>query len=257
MLTRFTVVFVALAAAGCRDGTPAKRDAGAPDVSVRDAVVPDAVPAPVRELAARFDGPALDPGWRPIEAGDAKVQRTVDGRLGLSIDAMGTRATPLKVVGVRSAAPLAVGEALEVVWGLDWNAQANGSYLKAAVYLAPRATDGDPEALPDWIRVSYVGVPPGETFRHEVAERRRGQLRFIDRGGWPKKRTGRAPAPLRGALSVRRDGTLEYREDGSPRAAGKATPWKWTRVWVYVTSSSHSNYPKRTIYVDDIEVRAR
>ncbi len=208
---------------GCQPAQPTKADARAPA----------AVKAP--------------PAWQPVSAGGAGEARWRGGRLAIALDTMGQPAAPLAVRGMRStrarARPLDLGVTL------DWNRQANGAYLKAAIYLSPHSTAGDPAALADWVRVSYVGVPPGARFRHEVAERRRGRLRFLDRAGWPGDRRGREPGAPR--LRIRWAGTqLLLDEDGRRRSAVEARGWP--RVFVYLTLTGHSNYPRRVVYFSDV-----
>ncbi len=185
--------------------------------------------------------------WRVVGASEAtRVARFDGATLRLELDTMGIAPTPLAVTGVRSAQPAPGPVDFEVT--LDWNDQQNGSYLKAAIYLAPAATEGDPSALPEWLRIEYLGVPPGQRWRHEVSERREGQLRFLDRAGWPGDRGGRpAGAPrLRVRLA---DGRLKLSEGGAERSAVDAPGWP--RTWVYLVLTGHSNYPRRTVFFRD------
>ncbi|MCB9535416.1 MAG: hypothetical protein H6704_04060 [Myxococcales bacterium] len=177
--------------------------------------------------------------------------RPLQAEMALEVETRGAAATPLTVVGVRTARPL---DLAAVRWTLDWNAQANGAYLKASLYLAPAATEGDPEGLPDFVRVQHVGVPPGDRWRHELAAREAGRLRFLDRAGWPADRRGRAPGRVRAQLA-REGGRLVYREGDAIRATVDAPDWP--RVYVYLTLASHSNYPARSIRVGAVEVRTR
>ena len=48
---------------------------------------------------------------------------------------------------------------------LDWNDQPNGSYLSAGLILAPEPTEANPSRGRSWLKVEYVGVPPGRNAR--------------------------------------------------------------------------------------------
>lgn len=209
-------------------------------------------------LADAFESPALDARWVPLRVTDGPGEAAPSGgRLRLWLDTRGTTPDRPKVVGVRTRDPLAFAEAIEIAWALDWNAQVNGAYLQAALYLAPAPAEGDPQDAPEWVRVAHVGVPPGQNWRHEVAERRDGLLRFVDRAGWPAERAGRPPAPVRASLAVTREGDLVYRENGQVRSSGRITPLHWPQIHVFLTLTSHSNYPERSVFMDDVEVRTR
>jgi hypothetical protein len=200
-----------------------------------------------------FAAPDLAPWWTAVRAGDPRdpLAAPRDGRLALALDTLGTDPHTLKVVGVRSRAPARLRR---VEWTLDWNAQANGSYLEAALYLSPQATDGDPAALPDWLRVDHVGVPPGQRWRYEVAEQRHGALSFLDQAGWPADRSGRAPGAPRARLDLGPDGRVTYAEDGVVLSSVHADVPLDRPLYVYLTLTGHSNYPKRMVFVDDVRL---
>lgn len=202
-----------------------------------------------------FQGMALGPGWVAVRSGDppAPLAAPRGGRLALALDTLGTDPTTLKVVGVRTRSPMRLGR---VEWTLDWNQQRNGSYLKAALYVSPHATTGDPAELPDWIRVEHVGVPPGERWRHTVAEQQAGSLRYLDQAGWPADRSGRPPGAPRCRLDLQADGRVTYAEDGVVRSAVRTARPFTVPVYVYLTLTSHSNYPRRTVYIDNVRLSA-
>ncbi len=206
--------------------------------------------APKVPVAAPSPPKPTTPQWVSVKASTATTVARWDGlRLELALDTMGSPATPLTVTGMRSGE--AVARPLDLRFTLDWNRQANGAYLKAAVYLSPHRTAGDPAALADWVRVSYIGVPPGDRWRHEVAERRAGRMRFLDRAGWPGDRSGRAPGAPKVHLRWAGD-ALELTEDGARVSGVRAVGWP--RVYVYLTLTGHSNYPRRTIYLSDVRI---
>lgn len=167
---------------------------------------------------------------------------------------MGTDPKTLKVTGVRSRAPLPLDRPLTIEWTLDWDRQANGSYLKAAAWLSPHPTAADPARLPDWLRVEHVGVPPGDNWRHAVSQQRDGNLKHLDLAGWPEDRAGRPPGAPRARLTLHPDGRAEYAEDGRTLSTVRAAPLG-PRVYLYLTLTGHSNYPKRAVFVDDVTVR--
>ncbi len=195
--------------------------------------------------------PVEPPGWVTVGVSDAVRSASWSAdRLALSLTTMGITPKPLAVTGVRSVKP--VSGSIDLAFTLDWNRQANGAYLKVAVYLSPHRTDGDPAQLDDWVRVSYIGVPPGDRWRHELAERRGKRLAFLDRAGWPHDRRGRVPGVAK--VHIRwTGGRLELLEGGA--TLSKVTARGWSEHYVYVTLTSHSNYPQRTVYVDGLRLR--
>lgn len=164
------------------------------------------------------------------------------GRIDLALQTIGIPPRPLAVVGVRTDRVLE--GPLDFAYTLGWPAEQNASYLDAAVYLTPHRTAGDPALLDDWVRVSFVGIPPGDAWRRQVTERRAGRLKYLDREGWPAKRIARRK-PV--SVTIRwRDGVLEVVEAGRPNARMQSS--KWPRTYVYLTLTGHSNYPRRTVH---------
>lgn len=86
-------------------------------------------------------------------------------RLGLGGDTRGTRDDTVKFLGVRGVPLIQLGKEGHISVDLDWNNQVNGSYLSAAIVLSPHATIKSPLKRPDWLKVEYVGVPPGKNAR--------------------------------------------------------------------------------------------
>ena len=187
--------------------------------------------------------PRLPAGWRVISAGPGTTGVHVEGEVvRLSLDTRGAAPHPLTVAALATQRPVPFAR---LSWTLDWQGVQNTSYLKTGVYLSPHRTDGDPAALPDWIRIEYVGVPPGDRWRYAIGERRDGGVvRFLDQAGWPAARGGRALAPVDAQWTLR-DGTLQYAEATGVRSDVPAPPWP--QIYVYVAASGHSNYPLRAV----------
>src|SRR5258705_2681062 len=128
----------------------------------------------------------LDPSrWERTAAGDfrewsvdvvdapgpARPASSPAYRLRLRADTQGTRDDTVKHLGARLTQPISLREGREIAVQLDWADQANGSYLTAAVVLSPHATQSNPLDTPDWLKVAYVGVPPGRNARMLVETR--------------------------------------------------------------------------------------
>lgn len=166
------------------------------------------------------------------------------------MDTRGTSDATVKVLGLRTAVSARGCQAVRLAATLDWNDQANGSYLGAAIVLAPSATDADPEALENFVRIEYIGVPPGQNARLLVREKVAGRTRTLQDEGWPKmNRSGRRIDKRRLTFS-RTPTVVEIRDDSTvvARAAGFEAP---VLYW-YLLVTSHSNYPMREIFFDRI-----
>jgi hypothetical protein len=205
-----------------------------------------------------FSSPSLQGGrWVVTAAGDFKertVDVTSDHRLRLRADTVGTRDDSVKFLGVRTREAFAVGEGLCVAATLDWNDQANGSYLSAALVLAGAATLENPLRGEDWLAAEYVGVPPGRNARLQLDSSRSGRRRTLEDEGWPHaQRGGRTIGKVRVVLFVAPAG-IRLWEDGELRHQSTAPGSSAERVFLHLQLSSHSNYPAREVYFDDVEV---
>lgn len=223
------------------------------------------------EWTETFDMGRLDPAcWVAIECGDFR-ERDVDVfdvgarrsphvedlRLRLRADTRGTRPETVKHLGIRSLQAIPSGEETRVSVDVDWNDQANGCYLSAGVVLSAEAESLNPLAGTDWLHVAYVGVPPGRNARLAVSARRNGQLRVLHSEGWPESnRTGRRISLQHleivtglGLFQVIENGQLVYESDEAPISAADS--------YLYLQISSHSNYPGREIYFDNVRVATR
>jgi hypothetical protein len=175
------------------------------------------------------------------------------GRLRLRADTLETREETVKFVGVRSLREFSLVPAFDASARVDWNNQRNGSYLAVAFILSPEAGVGNPLLGPDWVKVEYVGVPPGENGRLQVVLRKSGRDRFLHTEGWPENRTGRRLSLQKMRVSIR-DGSLRVFENGTPVLESPPQSITFPRTYVYLQLSSHSNYPAREVFIDQIEL---
>jgi hypothetical protein len=198
--------------------------------------------------------------WTKTSEGDSR-ERTVDVievaprdfRLRLRADTRGTRADTVKFIGARTIDAIRLIPGTTVAAELDWNEQANGSYLSAALILSPEKTSSDPLKGPDWIKVAYVGVPPGRNARMVVATRVGGREELLFTEGWPEtNRLGRKVTRqyvqielLSKSVRVWENGRLMFESTGRLSSFDSG--------YLYLQMSSHSNYPPREIYFDEVE----
>lgn len=218
-------------------------------------------------FADSFDSPQLDQTkWRRTWANDFR-ERTIDlvlrreepgkadRQLRLRANTLGTDDTTVKYLGVVSRAKIDLQTAKEIEFELDWNKQANGSYLTAGIYLAPRLTSTTPEQARDWLKFEYVGVPPGRNARSVLAKQVAKQLRLLDTEGWPdQQRTGRyiERQRLRIRLTTK---SIRVFENGQLKYSSDQLDLPFTSAYIYFQMSSHSNYPPREIFFDNVVVR--
>jgi len=209
-------------------------------------------------LQERFGGPSLDKSlWKVTRKHDFQTWKVevLGGRLRLMAATVGTRPETVKWVGVGSREPLVdLSRPVEVEFELDWNRQRNGCYLTAGLYLCPVASEA-PKEESDWLKVEYVGVPPGKKGRCELATRVRGRLHLLYTEGWPtKQRTGRPLAVQKVKLTLR-DGRLELHENGKLLFDIPSLRLGFEEAYLYLQMSSHSNYPPREVFFDNVVVR--
>jgi hypothetical protein len=215
---------------------------------------PPALPALV--LADDFSGVELDStSWVICSEGDFKEKAVDvrDARLRLRCGTVGTNDKTVKYLGVRSAKAFPVSSGTRVAADLDWNCKFNGSYLSAAIILAPAAVAGNPLTGPDWVRLEYVGVPPGKNGRLMVVSRTAGRERYLFMEGWPEKnREGRPLALQKTELVLKNGGGFEILENGQPIYTCVEPVIGFKSAHLYLQMSSHSNYPPRELFFDNI-----
>jgi hypothetical protein len=187
------------------------------------------------------------------------VARDLEGEtdhvLRLRADTLGTDDRTVKFLGVRFREKLDLRHRHQIEVELDWNDQANGSYLSAGIYLAPALTTVSPELEPSWVKFEYVGVPPGRNARALIALREKGLLRLLETEGWPdEQRLGRKIGRQRVRVVVD-GGSLRISENGEPlyRSDGSVVPF--SSAYLYLQLSSHSNYGSREVFFDDVVIR--
>lgn len=202
------------------------------------------------------DGPLNPSRWQVTSSGDARTREaqvvesppgSAQFRLALSADTRGTPGETVMTVGVRSVARLSLVPDARVSFDVDWNDPENGSYLSGAAVLAPGDTSGDVLALADWLKVEYVGVPPGQLARMVIAVKAGGHERTLFAEGWPERnRVGRRIRRPHLVVLVR-NGYVEVRENDAIVYASTEPVVGFSTGHLYFRLSSHSNYPRRTI----------
>lgn len=216
------------------------------------------------DFQERFSSDALNEQvWRITRQNDFQ-ESTIDivgaatgnGRLRMRAATLGTDDSTVKFHGVRTLKPVVDFSRLtDVSVEIDWNNQRNGCYLKAGLYLCPQATDSNPRAERDWLKVEYIGVPPGRNGRCLVASKVRGGLRHLFTEGWPKEqRTGRRidVQHVRVRIGPR---SLKLFENGTLLFELPQHKLEFTKAYVYLQMSSHNNYPAREVFFDNVEVK--
>ena len=225
------------------------------------------VVAPIGQAAVwmdTFSEPRVDPGrWQVTAAGDFRdwsvsvaeaPQARGSGRLAVRADTRGSSDETVKVLGVRSIPLIDLDREVRVSVDLDWNDQANGSYLSAAIVLSPSSTRQSPFEAPDWLKVEYVGVPPGRNARMVVGVKQGGHERTLENEGWPGRgREGRRIG-VQHLVIVSRRGALQVWENERLAYESKERVIGFDSAYLYLQMSSHSNYPSRTVYFDNVQV---
>lgn len=247
------------------------RDVGAEEDA--DAPVPPPLPIPEprprpstasAELTDDFSGATLDLArWVPFIVNDVRESATEitdvgqegspDRRLTLGASTIGTDDATVKTVGVRTVQAFDFQSGKRFSVDIDWNDPRNPAYLTAAIYLCPTVAAGNPEDERDWVKFEYVGVPQDGTVRTVIARKRGGSRRWLDRGSWPEVRTGKVVKRNRIEISIDA-ADLVIHEAGKERFRLPEHQLGFTRAVVYLLMTTHSNYPRRTILFDDVEV---
>lgn len=204
-----------------------------------------------------FDGNELDlKVWKATREGDFRGSTIdiYDHRLRLRADTRGTRDETVKFHGVRTIERIDFAAGKRISLELDWNHQSNGSYLTAGLYLCPTVTEGNPEGERDWLKFEYIGVPPRKNARRLIAVKVGSQVRWLDTEGWPERREGRQIANQQIEIALDGQG-LKVSENG--REVYRLAPHGLTfsSGYLYLQMSSHSNYPPREVYFDNLQVR--
>lgn len=203
--------------------------------------------------------------WQKTESGDFRKNamdivkkdsgKNAEYGLRLMADTIGTDDKTVKFIGIRSKDVFDLSDGFEVSVELDWNNQANGSYMSAGFYLSPTATGGNPMDEADWIRVEYVGVPPGENARMTISANEENRVRWLYTEGWPLKNKKGRPITVQNLTLMILDGELVVMENGQEVFRTAPVPIRFEEGFIYLQMSSHSNYPAREIYFDNVKVK--
>jgi hypothetical protein len=216
------------------------------------------------EFRDNFNAGYLDPErWKIIQEGDVR-QNIIDVifvdpikqdeyRLRLGMNTIGTRDDTVKYIGIRSVNKLSFHAPGEISFDLDWNNQRNGCYLTAAIYLCPTVANTNPEREEDWLRFEYIGVPPGQSARAVITIKDKGTVKHLYTEGWPEERRGRHIGFQRIKITLDTNG-FTILENGALIYHVDSMNLKFESIYLYLMMSSHSNYPFREIYFDNISV---
>jgi hypothetical protein len=203
----------------------------------------------------------LDPArWSKCEEGDFEESSIglagsrEDGgeRLKVRAATRGTRDDTVKFLGVRSVPAFGLIPGARISARLDWNHQANGCYLSQAIILSPQSTKGNPLLGPDWFKVEYIGVPPGENARLLIACRTQGRERFLFTEGWPDANRKGRKIDLQGIEIVVLPAGVQVLENGATVFESKEKLLPTALSHLYLQVSTHSNYPPRELFFDRI-----
>jgi hypothetical protein len=185
-----------------------------------------------------------------IDVSDVEPSENIDFRLKLRMNTIGTNDDTIKFHGVRSVEIINFSEGKDISFDLAWNNQSNGAYLTGGVYLSPYATNENPGNEKDWLKFEYVGVPPGLNARSVITTKVDGKTRLLYTEGWPENRTGRHISNQHVNIIIDNK-TFKIIENGDEIFASPHD-LSFTSAYIYLQMSSHSNYPDREIYFDNV-----
>jgi hypothetical protein len=193
-----------------------------------------------------------------IDVYDVDPSENVDYRLLLRMNTIGTKDDTVKFHGVRSLCIVNFSDGKEISFNLDWNNQSNGCYLTASMYLCPTVTNGSPGEEKDWLKFEYVGVPPGRNVRCVIATKSDGRVKYLYTEGWPEQRTGRHIAYQRIRIILDdKNKSLKIIENGKEIYSTQSHELEFSSAYLYLQMSSHSNYPSREIYFDNVVIASK
>ena len=129
----------------------------------------------------------------------------------------------------------------------------NGSYLTGGLVLSPHTTSGSPLETSDWLKIEYVGVPPGRNSRMVVAISAENRMRTLYTEGWPRaNREGRKIGLQVLEVAVGKSGWEVWENGAAVFTSNQAFPLD--NAHIYLQMSSHSNCPARTVLFDNVKV---
>ena len=191
-----------------------------------------------------------------VDIYDADPTKKVDYRLRLRANTIGTKDDTVKFQGVRSIEKMNFSDGKEISFDIDWNNQSNGCYLTASLYLCPMVTNGNPGEETDWLNFEYVGVPPGRNARCVVAAKSNGKVKYLYTEGWPEQKSGRHIAYQRIRI-ILDNKSLKIIENGKEIYSTQSHELEFSSAYLYLQMSSHSNYPSREIYFDNVVIASK
>jgi len=193
-----------------------------------------------------------------VDVADVDPGEDTDYRLRLQANTIGT-SDPLKFLGVRSKNEVDLSAEASVSFDLDWNNQANGCYLTAALYLCPTVSS-NPRNESNWLKFEYVGVPPGRNIRINIWEKVHDAVNPLHTDWGPTDDQGRPIGKALGRDSHRvqillEKGSLQVFQDGEQIYHLSEYDLKFDTAYIYLQMSSGTNYPSREVYFDNVLVQ--
>jgi len=184
---------------------------------------------------------------------ETEVVDVVNGRLQMAASSVGADDRTVKFHGVRTKEPVIdLSTAARVSFELDWNDQANGCYMTAGAYLCPTVAE-NPREEPAWLQVTYIGVPPGQNARCYIAVKTADHERPLLTENWPEERTGRKIGVQKLEIALDRD-TAMVTENGKSILQAEKVGLDFTKAYLYLQHSTHSNYRLREVFFDSVGV---
>jgi len=213
-------------------------------------------PTPKIIFEDNFNKSTLNNNWTITRKGDFK-ESTIDihnHRLRLRANTLQTDDNTVKFHGMRTTRKLNFTKKLNISFDIDWNNQSNGCYLTAAVYLCPTATDSNPGDENNWLKFEYIGVPPGHNARCLISTKINGRMKQLYTEGWPKNKIGRHISNQHITIILNNE-SFKIFENNKEIYKSSTHDLTFTSAYLYLQMSSHSNYPTREIYFDNILVK--
>lgn len=179
------------------------------------------------------------------------------GGLRLAMNTMGTNDSTVKYLGVRSVEAFSMEKGLVIEYDLNWNQGGglnNGSYMAAGLYLCPTQTDESPVNQERFLKFEYIGTPPTVNARSMLAIGRNGYLTQLYNENWPaENRKGRDIGKPHVKIILNTTAIAVYENDKLVYENQKFEPG-FLKAYVHLQMSSHSNYPMREVYFDNVKV---
>ncbi len=225
-------------------------------IAARGQAGPEAGPDTTALLRDDFSSESLDQSkWLHTIQNDfeTEVVDIADGRLRMAASSVGTDDRTVKFHGVRTAEPVVdLSGGVSVSFDLDWNDQANGCYMAAGAYICPTVAD-NPREESNWLRIQYIGVPPGKNARCLVSARVAGRERRLLTEDWPQERTGRKIGLQHLEVTLDRDAIL-VNENGKLILQADELNLPFGNAYLYLQHTTHSNYRLREVLFDNVVV---